>query len=97
VFGASIYARKFTNEAKTKNTPLDLYIKPHVQKTRVQESKRQRRGVGVKNWGGASLKKERKNWKKQTNETDYMKQYRKFFKKTNKQTKKKRKKQRKKK
>jgi hypothetical protein len=57
VFGASIYARKFTNEAKTKNTPLDLYIKPHVQKSQSAREQKATAGGGGEKLGLSFLKR----------------------------------------
>ena len=37
-------ARKFANEAKTKNMPLDSYIKPYVQKS---QSAREQKATAV--------------------------------------------------
>ena len=51
MFGASIYARKFTKEAKTKNTPLDLYIKPHVQKSQSAREQKATAGGGSEKLG----------------------------------------------
>jgi hypothetical protein len=57
VFGASIYARKFTNKAKTKNPPLDLYIKLHVQKSQSAREQKATAGGGSEKLGWSFLKK----------------------------------------